>query len=153
MRNLFIIGMLAVAAFAAGWFKINRDGDSTTIEFNRAEIRDDTRRAIEKGREILDRRDEQFANQEQPQSNFDEQSYGPQPYGNPPAYPNQPVTNQPVTNQPVPNQPWNQNYARPAQPQSPPSQPYTQNYGPQPLPPQQGGYYQGQAPSYNDQRR
>ena len=143
MRNLFIIGMLGIAAFTAGWFKINREGDSTTIEINRAEIRQDARRAIDKGRAILDRRDEQFASQDQEagQSNFDEQSYGPQPYGNPPGYQNQPGY----------NQAWDQNYARPAQqPQTQqPQTQYNQNFGA----PQQGGYYQGQAPTYNDQRR
>ena len=81
MRNLFIIGMLGVAAFMAGWFKINRDGDSTTIEINRAEIRDDARKAIEKGREVLDRRE--MADQERI---ADGQESG---YGNPVGPPSQ----------------------------------------------------------------
>lgn len=63
MRNLILIGMVVGGAFAAGWFTINREGDRTTIEFNRAEIRQDTRRAIDKGRELLDRREEQLAQQ------------------------------------------------------------------------------------------
>lgn len=141
MRNLFIIGMLGVAAFTAGWFNINREGDSTTIEINRAEIRQDARRAIDRGREILDRRDQQFASQDQAQPNFDEQSYGPQSYGNPPAYQNQPAPNQAGS-----NQAWNQNYGRPDQQQQ--QSQFNQGYAPQ-----QGGYYQGQAPNYNDQRR
>ncbi|TWU55143.1 hypothetical protein [Rubripirellula reticaptiva] len=86
MRNLIIIGMLGVAAFMAGWFKINRDGDSTTIEINRAEIRSDARKAIEKGREVLDRReqeDQRYANDPnasygQPPGQFPPQ--GQQPY-------------------------------------------------------------------------
>lgn len=57
MRNLMIIGMLLMAAFMAGWFKINRDGENTTIEINRGEIRQDTQRAISRGREYLDRYD------------------------------------------------------------------------------------------------
>ena len=39
----------------AGWFKVNRDGERTTIETNRNEIRSDTKEAIEKGREFLDK--------------------------------------------------------------------------------------------------
>lgn len=64
MRNLMILGMIGVAAFMAGWFKINRDAEHTTIEFNRAEIREDARRAIERGREIIER-----------SSNTDQQRY------------------------------------------------------------------------------
>ena len=37
----------------AGWFKVNRDGDRTTIEINRSEIRQDARKAIDRGRELL----------------------------------------------------------------------------------------------------
>ena len=55
MRNLMIIGMLLMAAFMAGWFKINRDGENTTIEIKRGEIRQDAERAITRGREYLDR--------------------------------------------------------------------------------------------------
>ncbi|MGI9471616.1 MAG: hypothetical protein ACR2NZ_08810 [Rubripirellula sp.] len=55
MRNLMIIGMLVAAAFMAGWFKVNRDGENTTIEINRGEIRNDTENAITRGREYLDR--------------------------------------------------------------------------------------------------
>ena len=58
MRNLFIIGMLVAGAFMAGWFQINREGDRTTIEINRNEIRSDTRRAIDRGRDFLDRNGE-----------------------------------------------------------------------------------------------
>ncbi len=60
MRNLFIIGMLLVGAFMAGWFKVNRDGERTTIEINRSEIRGDARNAIDRGREFLDRREQQY---------------------------------------------------------------------------------------------
>ena len=38
----------------AGWFKVNRDGERTTIEINRNEIRSDAKQAIERGREFLD---------------------------------------------------------------------------------------------------
>ncbi len=81
MRNIFIIGMLLVGAFMAGWFKINRNGDHTTIEINRAEIRNDTRKAIDRSREILDRSEERLArHQEAPpyDSRFDQRtSYPP----------------------------------------------------------------------------
>ena len=53
MRNLFIIGVILLGAFMAGWFKVNRDGDRTTIEINRGEIRQDARKAIDRGRELL----------------------------------------------------------------------------------------------------
>lgn len=63
MRNLLIIGMLLIAASAAGWFRINRDGDRTLIEINQNEIRNDARNAINRGREYL-QRGEQLATQE-----------------------------------------------------------------------------------------
>ncbi len=66
MRNLFIIGMLLVGAFMAGWFKVNRDGERTTIEINRTEIRSDARKAINRGREILDRHENEYAGQQRP---------------------------------------------------------------------------------------
>ncbi|GAA5509981.1 hypothetical protein [Novipirellula caenicola] len=59
MRNIIILAMLVAGASAAGWFQIQRDGEYTRIDINRAEIREDARRAIDKGREILDRRDSQ----------------------------------------------------------------------------------------------
>lgn len=64
MRNLLVIGMLLVGAFMAGWFKVNRDGDRTTIEINRNEIRGDARNAIDRGREFLDRREYDYAQQQ-----------------------------------------------------------------------------------------
>lgn len=64
MRNLFIIAILLVAAFMAGWFKIQRDGEHTTIEINRAEIRGDAKRAIGRGKDFLDRRDQQYDQQQ-----------------------------------------------------------------------------------------
>ena len=78
MRNLFIIGMLLVGAFMAGWFKVNRDGERTTIEINRSEIRSDARKAIDRGREILDRRDQQYAQSQQ----YSDQQYSDQQYPN-----------------------------------------------------------------------
>ena len=53
MRNLLIIAMLLTGAFMAGWFQVQRDGDRTTIEINRQEIRQDTREALDRGREFL----------------------------------------------------------------------------------------------------
>ncbi|QDS88175.1 hypothetical protein EC9_23630 [Rosistilla ulvae] len=55
MRNLLILGMLLVAAFMAGWFTIDRDGEQTTIKINRDEIRQDARQAIDRGKDYLDR--------------------------------------------------------------------------------------------------
>jgi hypothetical protein len=121
MRNLIIIAMLAGVAFMAGWFTIDRNGESTTIQFNRAEIRQDTRRVIDKGREILDNRDRQFANEQQQQQDpryadrnggFQQQDQRYQQQG----YQQQGYQQQgPQQNgYQDPNQaPWNQNYGRP----------------------------------------
>jgi hypothetical protein len=57
MRNLFIIATLLAGAFMAGWFKVQRDGERTTIEINRTEIRQDTREALDRGREFLRQQD------------------------------------------------------------------------------------------------
>ena len=62
MRNIVFIGMLLAAAFMAGWFKIQRDGENTLIEINRAAIRDDAQHAIEKSRQILDRSQQRLDN-------------------------------------------------------------------------------------------
>ncbi len=108
MRNLVIIGMLLAAASMAGWFSINRDGDRTTIEINRDEIRNDARVAIDRSREFLDRREQQQRlNQQQnagngqyyppaqvATQNSQSQNY-PTTYDNQNYYP----TNQPQTNQ------------------------------------------------------
>ncbi len=59
MRNLFILVVLLLAAFMAGWFKVQRDGERTMIEINRTEIRSDARQAIDRGREFLDGREGQ----------------------------------------------------------------------------------------------
>ena len=63
MRNLLFLGMLVAAAFMAGWFQISKEGDRTTIEIDRNEIRSDARRAIDRGRQFLDERDLRFADQ------------------------------------------------------------------------------------------
>jgi len=59
MRNLLVIGMFVLAAFMAGWFQVNRDGDTTTIHIDRSEIRQDTRKVIDRGRELLDEREQE----------------------------------------------------------------------------------------------
>ena len=56
MRNLFILTLVLVGAFMAGWFKINREGDRTSIEINQGEIKQDAREAIDRGRQILQER-------------------------------------------------------------------------------------------------
>ena len=52
-RTILILGALALCAFMAGWFTIQRDDSETTIRINRDEIRADTSKAIAKGRELL----------------------------------------------------------------------------------------------------
>ena len=62
MRTLLLLGLAIGGAFTAGWFTIERDGDRTRIEINKTEIRSDARQAIDKGRDILDKREQdQFA--------------------------------------------------------------------------------------------
>ena len=77
MRNLLIIAALLVVAFMAGWFTVHRDGEHTTIRFNRDEIRQDTRAAIAKGRDFIDR-----AQQENGQGDFQSQNFGNPQFGN-----------------------------------------------------------------------
>lgn len=52
-RTIVILGVLALCAFMAGWFTIDRNENETTIRFDREEIRADTSAAIAKGRELL----------------------------------------------------------------------------------------------------
>lgn len=101
MRNLMILGMIGAAAFMAGWFQINRDADHTTIEFNRAEIREDARRAIERGREILERSN--AANQQAFADGSNAGSRFPDPGSNQ-GFPNQGFSNQSFPNQGFQNQ-------------------------------------------------
>lgn len=113
MRNLFIIAMLLVGAFMAGWFKINRDGDSTTIEINRNEIRSDARNAINRGREYLDRRDQQYADQQYAEQQYADQQYAEQPVAdaNGQYWPREQVAAQ--------TDPWGRPYEAQQQPQAP----------------------------------
>ena len=53
VRTIVFLGLLAICAFLAGWFTIDRTDSETTIRFNRDEIRADTSKAIAKGRELL----------------------------------------------------------------------------------------------------
>lgn len=60
MRNIFILGVLLVAASAAGWFSIDREDGQTKITINRDEIRNDAKEAISKGKKLLDERKGEF---------------------------------------------------------------------------------------------
>lgn len=53
VRTIVILGVLAICAFLAGWFTIDRTDTETTIRFDRDEIRADASKAIEKGRELF----------------------------------------------------------------------------------------------------
>ncbi len=57
MRTLLFLGLAIGAAFMANWFTIERDGDHTRIDINKDEIRHDANNVIEKGREILEKRE------------------------------------------------------------------------------------------------
>ena len=67
-RNIILIGMAVGAASMAGWFSINREGDQTTIQINKAEIAEDARRAIDRGRNYFDEREQRLASQQNGQS-------------------------------------------------------------------------------------
>ncbi|MCC9642280.1 hypothetical protein LOC71_08335 [Rhodopirellula sp. JC740] len=74
MRTLLLLGLAVGAAFMAGWFTIERDGDTTRIEINKTEIRSDARSAIDRGREILDERQQA----QEAQQNGGQPGYPPQ---------------------------------------------------------------------------
>ena len=60
----------------AGWFTINREGGQTSIQFDRDEIRSDTARAINRGREYLDERGQRLTSQQGSSSNYRDDGYG-----------------------------------------------------------------------------
>ncbi|GEM_PF-2641260 len=109
VRSLMVLGILAVVAFMAGWFSINRDGDRTTIEINRDEIRNDAGQAIDRGKEYWEQRRLQQAQQQQGQGAAPANGYSQtSPWGNPPStYP--------------PNAYQTQNTYDPARPNYPPA--------------------------------
>ena len=117
MRTIFVIGLVLICAFMAGWFTVNRDDGETTIRINRDEIRSDTRAAINRGREFLDERGQRVA---PPEGQYVQDEYGAQqpvqyqtqyqpqyqnqgqtqalPTGYRPTDQGQPYSNQPVQN-------------------------------------------------------
>ncbi|TWU16739.1 hypothetical protein [Allorhodopirellula heiligendammensis] len=125
MRTILFLGLAIGAAFMANWFTIERDGDRTRIDINKDEIRNDAQHAIEKGREILDKREhgrqantppgdgyaptQQGWPQSAPVQNTGYSDQGP--YGNAPGYGYQPG-------------PGEQNYGTQNQGPPPAGQPY-----------------------------
>jgi hypothetical protein len=89
-RALVVLAFLAVAAFMAGWFTVDRDEKETTIRFNRDEIRADASKAIAKGKELLQKTG-QDADNDVPGDQY--QAYPDQTYPNQ-TYPNQTYPNQ-----------------------------------------------------------
>lgn len=86
MRTIFILGLLIGIAFLAGWFTIDRQAELTTIQINKSEIREDAKKAIERGREYLERQEEQTSS---PTPTNLESPWGPAPAWEP-----DPATNQ-----------------------------------------------------------
>ncbi|MEM6687964.1 MAG: hypothetical protein AAF664_00965 [Planctomycetota bacterium] len=85
MRTLFILAILIVAAFMANWFTIERDGDNTSVHFNNEEIREDTSRVIDRGREIWEKhREERQAQQLRQEGAFGNDGLNAQPGTQPP---------------------------------------------------------------------
>jgi len=88
MRTILLLALAAGGAFVAGWFSVERDGDRTRIEINKSEIRSDARQAIDRGRELLDRREREQRAREH--GGYDAAN------GWPPAGPNPPGTAPPA---------------------------------------------------------
>lgn len=79
MRTLLLLGFAVGGAFMAGWFTIDRNDGRTLIEINKDEIRADTRQAIDKGRDLLEKREqERLARQQQSGGGFPDQATWPQ---------------------------------------------------------------------------
>lgn len=76
MRTLLLLGLAIGGAFMAGWFTIEREGDQTRIGINKAEIRSDARQAIDKGRDLLDKREQEALARQQQNANFNNGSNG-----------------------------------------------------------------------------
>jgi hypothetical protein len=102
-RNLVLIGVAVGAASMAGWFSINREGDQTSIQFNRSEIRDDAQRAIDRGRKYFDERDQRSANQRGGESDPWNSGYDQQ-YDSQPTYADRDYQN-PAPQNPAPQNP------------------------------------------------
>lgn len=149
MRTLLLLGLAIGGAFMAGWFTIERDGDRTRIEINKSEIRSDTRQAIDKGRDYLDKREQEQLQQAQMQNgqpvgndgNFINVPWQQNGQGNPtaPGYGGNFVNSQP-------NPGYSQTPGAYGQPGVQYGQPVPQ-YGQQPV--QSAGY---NAPNYNGQQ-
>lgn len=122
MRTIFIVGILLVCAFMAGWFTVHRDDEGTTIKFNRDEIRGDTRQVIDRGREFLDRNRDQvydngsgYEDQVAQRPHFDNGQPGYNPQGQ--QYGQQPSTDpqyQQYQNPQYQQQQFQQQYQQPA---------------------------------------
>ncbi len=106
-RTVLFLAALALCAFMAGWFTIDRNEQETTIRFDRDEIRADASKALSKGREILKANENRL-----------DQDSAPQPplYSDPYGVPSEPVPQQ--ANRPIP--PWEQPQQR--SPGTPPVQ-------------------------------
>ncbi|MEM1226418.1 MAG: hypothetical protein AAGJ40_12020 [Planctomycetota bacterium] len=112
MRSLMLLGLAVGAAFMAGWFTIERDGDQTRIGINKAEIRSDARQAIDRGRDILDKREQEMLAAQQGGNPWPPQNANPiQDAGfNSPVNYNTPNYNTPANYNPPPSYNPNANY-------------------------------------------
>jgi hypothetical protein len=55
MRKLLILIVCIVLMVMAGWITINRSGDTTSLSFHKDEVKEDTKAAVEQGKELLDK--------------------------------------------------------------------------------------------------
>lgn len=83
MRTLLLLGLAVGGAFMAGWFTIEREGDQTRIGINKTEIRNDARQAIDKGRDLLDKREQEALARQQQGGNFNNGQNGWPPQTSP----------------------------------------------------------------------
>ena len=123
MRTFFVIGLVIVCAFMAGWFTVHRTDGETTIRINRDEIKSDTRAAINRGREFLNEKVPQDGHQNYSQGQYAQGQHqfqnqvpaAPAGYRYPQSNQQPPYLNQPLNQQPT--QPaTNQGYYYPNDP-------------------------------------
>ena len=55
MRVLLVIAVIILVMIGLGWITFQNDGDSTDVKFETQQMKDDTGKAIEEGKELFRR--------------------------------------------------------------------------------------------------
>jgi len=55
MRKLLLLVVGILLMLTAGWISIDRSGDTTSVNIHKNEVKQDTKAAVEQGKELLDR--------------------------------------------------------------------------------------------------